>query len=62
MHDDRFLNEKAVSEYTGMSLAWLRQCRMKGTGIRYHKISASVRYKMSDVVEYMESHRVSVET
>lgn len=59
--DNRFMNEVEVSEITGMSLSWLRKCRMRGEGIPYSKVGRSVRYKADDVSRFMDGHRVSVE-
>jgi len=58
MEIDKLLNQKEVSEWTGMSLAWFEISRFKGTGIPYVKIGRSVRYKTSDVQRWINSHVV----
>lgn len=61
MHDQitaRYLNEKDVSDFTGLSLSKLRNDRHRGVGMAYCKIGRSVRYKLSDVESYMDHHRV----
>jgi len=58
MEIDKLLNQKEVSEWTGMSLAWFEISRFKGTGIPYVKIGRSVRYKTSDVQLWINSHVV----
>jgi hypothetical protein len=57
-NEDRWLIEEEVKELTRMALPTLRKHRCLGIGIAYYKISKSVRYKFSDVVKYMEAHRI----
>ena len=55
----RYLTEGQVSEITNFALSTLRNARFNRTGIPYHKIGRrSVRYKLSDVIGYMDSHRI----
>ncbi len=54
----QYLNEKQVSEMTGLSLSTLRNSRFQGRGLPYVKVGRSVRYSLADVVEYMESRKV----
>lgn len=54
----RWLNEKQVSEMTGISLSTLRKHRFASVGMPYYKLGRSVRYKVEDVITYMESKRV----
>ncbi len=56
--EDQWLLETEVSQRTRMALPTLRKHRSSGRGIAYYKISKSVRYKLSDVVKYMEEHRI----
>lgn len=53
------LKQKEVATWTGMSEAWLEQCRFKGTGIPYIKVGRSVRYRSEDVQYWIESHYVA---
>jgi predicted DNA-binding transcriptional regulator AlpA len=55
----RYLNEHQVSSMTGLSLGSLRNWRWLGKGPVYVKIGRSVRYKESDILEFMEAHMVS---
>ena len=55
----KYLNEKEVSEMTGRSLSTLRNERSLGFGIPYSKIGRSVRYSLTDVVKFMEAHKVN---
>ena len=54
----KYITEKEVSEITGRALSTLRNERFLGKGIPYFKIGKSVRYKLDDVIEFMESKRV----
>jgi len=49
------LNQKQVATMLCMSEAWMEQCRFKNTGIPYVKIGKAVRYRLSDVNEFIEN-------
>jgi hypothetical protein len=52
------LNEKNAAIYLGMSRIWLSQSRMRGTGPEFIKFGRTIRYAISDLKEYLETHRV----
>ena len=54
----KYITEKEVSEITSRALSTLRNERFLGKGIPYIKIGKSVRYRLDDVIEYMEERRV----
>jgi hypothetical protein len=54
----RYLNETQVAEITGFALSTLRNDRFHRRGIPYVKLRRSVRYALSDVVNFMELHRI----
>lgn len=54
----QYLTEKQVSEMTNMALSTLRNDRFRGRGIPYCKIGRSVRYSLTDVIDFMESKKV----
>jgi predicted DNA-binding transcriptional regulator AlpA len=56
--ENKYLNEREVSQLTGLALSSLRNHRHLGKGIRYSKIYRSVRYSMKDVIEFMEAGKV----
>ena len=58
MESPKWVNEEVVSEITGLALQTLRNRRMQGLGPAYSKVTRGVRYKVSDVVEFMESRKV----
>lgn len=54
----QYLTERDVSQMICRALSTLRNDRHAGRGIPYVKFSKSVRYRLSDVEEYMEANRV----
>ncbi len=54
----KYISEKEVSEITSRALSTLRNERFLGKGIPYSKIGKSVRYRLDDVIEYMEARRI----
>jgi hypothetical protein len=55
---ERWLPPLQVKEITGKELQTLANERYRGVGIPYYKVGRSVRYKLSDVLSYMEQHRI----
>jgi hypothetical protein len=53
------IKEKDASCYLGMSVAWLRQCRMRGRGPKYLQLGRAVRYRVQDLNEYLAAHVVT---
>ena len=43
------MNTPAAAQRLGMSVSFLNQARMKGTGPRYLKIGGRVRYRPEDI-------------
>lgn len=57
-----FLNEKETSKLTGRAISTLRNERHLRRGIPYLKISQrTIRYKLEDVLSFMESRRITFE-
>ncbi len=54
-HELTFLTEKQFCEITGQKVATARSNRIKGKGCSFYKIGGSIRYKLSEVVEYLEN-------
>ena len=59
--EKRYINEKEVSEITGVALQTLRNQRHWNRGFPYTKIGRSVRYLLQDVLEFMESRKIETE-
>ena len=57
-----FLNEKEFADITGQKLSTVRSNRIKGIGCNFYKIGGSVRYKLSEVIDYIESCKCSSTT
>lgn len=57
-----FLNEKEFCNITGQKPSTARSNRIKGTGCNFYKFGGSVRYKLSEVVEYIEGCKCSSTT
>jgi hypothetical protein len=53
-----FVNEHGAEIVTGIPASKLRKDRSRGVGIPFCKFGASVRYKVTDLIEWMEQHRV----
>lgn len=54
----RYIDEKEVSKITGRALSTLRNERFMGKGIPYVKVGRSVRYRIDDVIAFMETFRI----
>ena len=52
----KLLNQKQVAEMLCLSVKWCERQRWAGGGPAYRKIGGSVRYHLSDVLEYINSH------
>ena len=57
----QYLTEKQVSALTGRARQALANDRCRVKGFPYYKIGASVRYKLADILAFMESRRVEPE-
>ncbi|MHA1972461.1 MAG: DNA-binding protein [Candidatus Hodarchaeales archaeon] len=57
----KYLTEIQVSAITGFALSTLRNQRFERRGITYSKCGKSVRYSLTDVLEYMENHKIKVD-
>jgi predicted DNA-binding transcriptional regulator AlpA len=55
---ERYLGPAEVEEITGFKKQTLANQRFRGDGMPYCKVGRAVRYKLSDVLAYMERHRI----
>lgn len=55
---DVLVNEKRVSEITGLALSTLRNRRSLRKPPRYIKIGKSVRYALADVQAFIDANRI----
>ena len=58
MQSYQYLTETEVAKITFRALSTLRNDRHFRRGLPYCKIGRSVRYKLEDVINYMESHKI----
>jgi predicted DNA-binding transcriptional regulator AlpA len=56
----RWISEKDVAKIMSISVSTLRAHRFLRKGVPYSKIGRSVRYAMSDVLDYMENNRIDL--
>ena len=59
---ERYLNERETSRVTGFALPTLRNHRHRGVGLPYVKVGRAVRYRWTDIITYMESHKVKTDS
>lgn len=57
----QYVSEKTVSKITGFALQTLRNDRSNGKRIPYIKSGRSVRYSLDDVIQFMESRKITPE-
>lgn len=57
----KYVNEKVVSDITGIAIQTLRNQRFFRRGIPYHKIGKAVRYSLDDVYRYLDSKKIKTE-
>jgi len=57
--DERWVDEKEASRITGMSRHWFQRKRWAGGGIAYTKIDRACRYKVSDIIAWMDGRRTT---
>ena len=50
------LDQMEASKYLGVSHKWLERDRWMGPTIPYLKVGRSVRYKASDIVDFLEKN------
>jgi hypothetical protein len=56
-----YLTDNQVAALLSVSVASLRNDRSQRRGLPYVKLRKTVRYLLSDVVHYMNSHRIEME-
>ena len=55
----RWITEKEVSKMTSRAAQTVRNDRCRGLGIPYSKIGASIRYRLDDVIHFMETRKIT---
>jgi hypothetical protein len=57
----RYITEQEVSKLIGRGLQTLRNDRHMGRGFPYTKLGRSVRYRLGEILDIMESRRIETE-
>jgi len=52
--EPKFLNERQVATFLGISVSTLQRWRLLGTGPRFRKFAGSVRYSLADIDRFVE--------
>jgi predicted DNA-binding transcriptional regulator AlpA len=58
---EALLNERDVANLTGLSLATIRRRRLLRQPPKWHKLSASVRYRREDIEQWIASCAVDAQ-
>lgn len=58
----KFLNDRAAAEIMGLQVQTLRNWRCSRKGPSYVKAGRAVRYDITDVMSFMQSRRVELES
>jgi len=61
METPSWIDEYAVSRITGIPVQSLRNWRFLRKGFPYFKIGKSVRYRLDEVIRFMEERKVDIE-
>ena len=56
---EEYIDEREVRKITKRALPTLRNDRFNKRGIPYVKLGRSVRYRLADVLEFMESRKIN---
>ena len=57
---DQWVDEKKVSEMTARAISTLRNDRVAKRGFPFCRVGRSIRYKLSDIVSFMEARRIEM--
>jgi excisionase family DNA binding protein len=55
--NNKLMTTKELAEYLGIAISTIMQYRMLGTGPQYIKLGHLVRYRATDVAEWLESKK-----
>lgn len=61
LNDKMLIDEKKLSEILGISRNGLRNMRLKKEGVPWVKIGSRVRYKVTDILKFIEENTVIIE-
>ena len=55
------IDERTAAPYTGFTVAALRAWRQQGRGPAFIRVNRSIRYRISDLEDWLTAHRVTTE-
>jgi predicted DNA-binding transcriptional regulator AlpA len=55
--NDKMLTDEEVSKFLAVSINTVRSWRRKKVGPPWHKVQRSVRYRESEIIEWVEKQR-----
>lgn len=55
MSDPQYLTTKEAADFTRFTAGTLRNMRSEGRGPRFRRVGKAVRYRVADLIEWMES-------
>lgn len=55
--DDTFFNQLVIAAVRDCSIATMERDRWAGTGVPFYKIGRSVKYKKSDVLDWLNKYQ-----
>jgi predicted DNA-binding transcriptional regulator AlpA len=61
METEQFVNDRKAAEVLDAATQTMRNWRFQRRGPKYIKIGRSIRYAMSDLLAYMENHKIDPE-
>lgn len=56
MKEEKLIDENQLAELTGLAVRTLQAWRYRGDGPPYMKLGSAVRYRLSDVEEWLEKN------
>ena len=56
--EEKYITERETHQISRFALSTLRNHRHLGIGIPYIKLKRSIRYKLSDVIAYLNDRRI----
>ena len=58
LENSQLLNDKQVAKLTGRALQTVRNDRFNRQGIPYVRVGRSIRYKVQDVLNFIQKNRI----
>ncbi|MEX0963810.1 MAG: helix-turn-helix domain-containing protein [Pseudohongiellaceae bacterium] len=58
----RLMNQRELAEYLGKSTAWCERARWIGEGPKFIKLGKHVRYRVEDVMTWIDAHELQSST